>query len=89
MTENKMIVCRCEEVTYGKLIETSTTFNCTPRELKLRTRAGMGHCGGRTCRHMVDQIALRTSIRDVTEITLKYQSPIRPISFAQMGDVQK
>ena len=84
-----MIICRCEEVTYGELVETVEQYNCTARELKLRTRAGMGYCGGRTCRTAVDSIAQTTADRDVTQITLKYQPPIRPISFGNLGGADK
>ena len=89
MTENNMIICRCEEVTYGKLVETVEKYNCTSRELKLRTRAGMGYCGGRTCRTAVDSIAHAATERDITQITLKYQPPIRPISFGNLGGLDK
>ncbi|SFB14801.1 BFD-like [2Fe-2S] binding domain-containing protein [Lentibacillus halodurans] len=84
MTEN-MIICRCEEVTYKALVETANQYNCSARELKLRTRAGMGYCGGRTCRHMVDKMAADLTITKQTDITLKYQPPIRPISFGHLG----
>ncbi|MFJ7971874.1 (2Fe-2S)-binding protein [Psychrobacillus sp. NPDC096389] len=89
LMEKEMIICRCEEVTYGKLVDTVQKYNCTSRELKLRTRAGMGYCGGRTCRNMVDSIAHTSNERDVTQITLKYQPPIRPISFGDLGAVKR
>lgn len=89
MSEKDIIICRCEEVTYSDLKETAEKFQCTPRELKLRTRAGMGYCGGRTCRNAVDSIALESTERDETKITLKYQPPIRPISFGNLGEVIK
>ncbi|EMR06923.1 glycerol-3-phosphate dehydrogenase, anaerobic, A subunit [Bhargavaea cecembensis DSE10] len=85
MTDRDMIVCRCEEVTYGELTDTAEKFGCTSRELKLRTRAGMGYCGGRTCRSLVDAIALAATERDVTQITLKYQPPVRPVHFGDLG----
>ncbi|MCG7346137.1 (2Fe-2S)-binding protein [Sporosarcina sp. ACRSL] len=87
MAENKMVICRCEEVTYEELVKTAERYSCSPRELKLRTRAGMGYCGGRTCRNAVDSIALSSTERNVSEITLKYQPPIRPISFSKLGEV--
>ncbi len=37
-------VCRCEDVTYGRLTEFSSF-----REAKLQTRCGMGSCQGRIC----------------------------------------
>ncbi len=38
------IVCRCEDVTYGRLSEFDNS-----REAKLQTRCGMGSCQGRVC----------------------------------------
>lgn len=83
---SKLIICRCEEVTLSNLKETAQQYNCTARELKLRTRAGMGYCGGRTCRPAVDQI-----IYDILEekpqdnIPLKVQPPVRPVSLINLG----
>ncbi|WP_269409433.1 (2Fe-2S)-binding protein [Lentibacillus daqui] len=86
MKETDMVVCRCEEVTYEMLMETAKEYQCTARELKLRTRAGMGYCGGRTCRCMVDQIATSlTGEKNNKQVSLKYQPPIRPIHFGQLG----
>lgn len=88
MEDMDMIICRCEEVTYKELVETAKNYNCTARELKLRTRAGMGYCGGRTCRSMVDKAAnanLSPKTEKPTSVSLKYQPPIRPVSFADLG----
>jgi len=86
MAANEMIVCRCEEVTYEELIETAKDYNCSARELKLRTRAGMGYCGGRSCRSAVDKIAeTAKSEKNYSQVSLKYQAPIRPISFSDLG----
>ncbi|MED4014627.1 (2Fe-2S)-binding protein [Sutcliffiella cohnii] len=87
MKQNEnIIICRCEEVTYQELMETASTYQCSARELKLRTRAGMGYCGGRTCRIMVHQIANRVgSEQSVEKVSLKYQPPIRPVNFAELG----
>ncbi len=84
-----MIVCRCEEVSYEELLQTATKYNCSPRELKLRTRAGMGYCGGRTCRGMVDTVASTIKAQERTQISLKYQPPIRPITFGDLGRQDK
>lgn len=80
-----MIVCRCEAVTYKELSETADTYKCGARELKLRTRAGMGYCGGRTCRSLVNKCAHELTGEERKEITLKYQPPVRPIYFGNLG----
>ncbi|MFC4557721.1 (2Fe-2S)-binding protein [Virgibacillus kekensis] len=79
------MICRCEEVTYKELIETASEYGCSARELKLRTRAGMGYCGGRTCRALVDKVTRDLEKDNRSQITLKYQPPIRPISFGNLG----
>lgn len=81
-----LIICRCEEVSLKQLEETAEKFNCTPRELKLRTRAGMGFCGGRTCRPAVDKVvAEMTGQQPTDQIPLKVQPPVRPISLEDLG----
>lgn len=86
MTQLDMVICRCEEVSYQKLIDTVERYQCSSREAKLRTRAGMGFCGGRTCRHLIDSIVCDVT-KKIThdQIPLKYQPPIRPLSFEQLG----
>jgi NAD(P)H-nitrite reductase large subunit len=81
--KENLIVCRCEEVTYGQLQSTIAEYNCSARELKLRTRAGMGFCGGRTCRMMIDRMIESTN---PNEIPLKYQPPVRAITFGAVGE---
>ncbi|MGH3389746.1 MAG: (2Fe-2S)-binding protein, partial [Actinomadura sp.] len=44
------LVCRCEEVPYGRLAEAVRDLGATDlRAAKLVTRAGMGWCQGRIC----------------------------------------
>ncbi|WP_139822754.1 (2Fe-2S)-binding protein [Tuberibacillus sp. Marseille-P3662] len=85
MTEHELMVCRCEEVTFEEITETAYKHGCSARELKLRTRAGMGYCGGRTCRPLVDKITRDLEKKGQRNVTLKYQPPIRPISFGDLG----
>jgi NAD(P)H-nitrite reductase large subunit len=86
MVHEKMIICRCEEVTLGDLTKTIKQHLCSPRELKLRTRAGMGCCGGRTCRMLIDTIFEKYSGQPLPHhIPLKYQPPVRPVSFGDLG----
>jgi NAD(P)H-nitrite reductase large subunit len=84
---DSIIICRCEEVTYGQIQSTVEEHQCSARELKLRTRAGMGFCGGRMCRPSLDRI-IESVIpnTDSTTTHLKYQAPIRPITFGIAGE---
>lgn len=89
MNLQDFIICRCEEVSYQDLVNVVANFKCSSRETKLRTRAGMGYCGGRTCRHLINEIvANETDEKPFNQIPLKYQPPIRPISFGQLGGIK-
>lgn len=84
-TEN-MVICRCEEVTIKDLVDTAKKYQCSSRELKLRTRAAMGYCGGRTCRPLIDQLTQEISDQpSAQKHPLNYRPPIRPISFEDIG----
>lgn len=86
MESSQFIICRCEEVSLEQLQEVIRRYSCTSRELKLRTRAGMGYCGGRTCRLLIDQIVLEETNRPMPhDAPLKYQPPVRPTSFHTLG----
>ncbi|WP_433947810.1 (2Fe-2S)-binding protein [Bacillus tropicus] len=85
--KDQLIVCRCEEVTYGQIQSTIAEYKCSARELKLRTRAGMGFCGGRTCRMMIDLMIENANPGVTTNgIPLKYQPPVRAVTFGSVGE---
>lgn len=55
--EPETLVCRCEEVSYGRLCATShATDSHSLRSQKLTTRAGLGICQGRVCGRTVEEI---------------------------------
>lgn len=83
---DKMIICRCEEVSIKDIKDTASTYKCSAREVKLRTRAGMGYCGGRTCRPAVDAVLRGVTGGETSHtIPLKVQPPVRPVSLATLG----
>jgi NAD(P)H-nitrite reductase large subunit len=82
------VVCRCEEVTLSQLTTTLKQYGCSSRETKLRTRAGMGICGGRTCRPLIERLVSHAGGQETdVPIPLKAQSPVRPISFGDWGSL--
>lgn len=87
MMKGDFIVCRCEEVTMEKLAETIASYGCSSREAKLRTRAGMGICGGRTCRPFIERLVAWSGGREGDfPLPLKVQQPVRPLTFGNWGE---
>lgn len=84
------IICRCEEVTLGELEELAKKHHSSARELKLLSRAGMGFCGGRTCRQAVDRVLTNITKENPTDaLPLKVAPPVRPMSIVDLGGAAK
>lgn len=81
----RIVICRCEDVSLDEIADTARTYQCSAREVKLRTRAAMGYCAGRTCRPAVDAIVRETvGILDACDIPLKIQTPVRPVALFKL-----
>jgi len=81
MEDHDTIVCRCEEVTLGEVLDAIRHGARDADAVKRRTRAGMGLCQGKTCGRLVARvIACETgqSIADVRQSTPRH--PVRPVS---------
>jgi len=63
------VVCRCETVTEGEIVEAIRRGARTIDGVKYRTRAGMGRCQGGFCGPRVIQILARELNIPVTEVT--------------------
>ncbi len=79
MTDDDLIVCRCEEVTLGVLRRALSEGAATQHELKLCTRAGMGACQGRTCRPLTETLVAQAGRPSLGERPLNYRIPVRPV----------
>lgn len=65
------IVCRCEHISEGEIVEAIRRGARTLDGVKFRTRAGMGRCQGGFCSSRVLKILSRELDLPVTEITKK------------------
>jgi NAD(P)H-nitrite reductase large subunit len=54
--QDKVFLCRCEEVTQEEIEEAIRDGATTLTGIKKRTHAGMGLCQGRTCRRLIAQL---------------------------------
>jgi glycerol-3-phosphate dehydrogenase len=63
------VVCRCETVTEGEIVQAIQKGATTTDEAKFRTRAGMGRCQGGFCLPRVIEILSRELNVSRTEIT--------------------
>jgi len=77
---NDLIICRCEEVSRGQILEAIAEGAQTLVEIKWRTRAGMGLCQAKTCRRLVSQILAEQTGQPMAGISpATYRPPVRPV----------
>lgn len=86
LTEDTTI-CRCEEVSYGRLRDTLTaTGSRGLRAIKLSSRVGLGLCQGRICGRVVDQLITDDDSRPGTDDATIDRRPIAaPIRFGELA----
>lgn len=51
--DDNVIICHCEDVTWGEIRKALEDGYTTLDEIKRVTRAGMGRCQGNTCRRII------------------------------------
>lgn len=82
----KLIVCRCEEVTLDQLEHAYISGATTSRQLKMKTRATMGACQGRVCRHLVNFWLEKKDPHATQGVEqLSYRPPIRLVTFGELA----
>ena len=71
--DDHVIICRCQEITYGEIATTVTG-------VKKRVGSGMGICQGKYCEHLVAQIiSEKTGIPMSALLPDTKRTPVRPV----------
>ncbi|MEK9533193.1 MAG: NAD(P)/FAD-dependent oxidoreductase, partial [Alphaproteobacteria bacterium] len=87
---NNIIICRCEEVTAGKIREAVKIGCLGPNQLKAYSRCGMGNCQGRYCGNIV--VNLISQIVGQTPQETGYfriRQPIKPVTLSEIANFQE
>ncbi len=69
------IVCRCERVTAGEIRACIRAGFRDMNEIKIATRAGMGACGGKTCRALIARLFREEGVA-AEEVTDNVRRPL-------------
>ncbi|MFD1039630.1 (2Fe-2S)-binding protein [Virgibacillus byunsanensis] len=85
-----VVICRCEEVMLSEIITSIKNGTKSAKELKLRTRAGMGVCQGRICRLPLEQIVSYHTNKSIPpSSTLSFNNPVRPLTLSELAQNRK
>ncbi len=88
--DNDTIICRCEEVTKGEILEAIRDGCDSVIWIKRKTRAGMGLCQGRTCGHLVARILAEEKKWDLAKVLPDTRRPpVRPIPLGILEETEE
>jgi bacterioferritin-associated ferredoxin len=74
------ILCRCEEVLDSEIRQAIREGARSPTGIKVRTRAGMGLCQGKTCQRLVARILAEETGQSLAAIQpMTGRPPCRPV----------
>ena len=85
--DDDVLICRCEEVTAGKVRDAVSLGCLGPNQLKAFSRCGMGNCQGRYCGLTVVNLIAET--RGLSPADVGYyriRSPIKPITLEEIAN---
>ncbi len=83
---NDQLICRCEEVLESEIRQAIRDGARTLTGIKMRTRAGMGLCQGRTCQRLVTRILAEETGQKPAELEpITYRPPSRPMSLGALS----
>lgn len=83
---DETMVCRCEEVTAGRVREMARLGCQGPNQTKFFSRCGMGPCQGRMCGLVVTQILSRALGKEPQEVGAYHiRAPLKPIPLASIA----
>jgi len=78
--QDEIIICRCNEVSIKEIRESIKNGARTVRDVKRRTRAGMGLCQRRTCGKTVARIIANELKIPIEKVEMDTQRiPVRPV----------
>ncbi|MFM8767080.1 MAG: FAD-dependent oxidoreductase, partial [Rubrivivax sp.] len=82
------IVCRCEEVTAGRVREMARLGCQGPNQTKFFSRCGMGPCQGRVCGNVVTQLLASELGKTPDEVgAYRIRAPIKPVPLGALVDL--
>ena len=84
------ILCRCEEITLGEVLDGMDTTPGHVGSLKRATRVGMGRCQGRYCGPVAARLVARASGKPLEDFShFAPRVPIKPVAIASILAAQE
>ncbi len=87
---DKVIVCRCEEITAGDIRNLIAQGHDSPNQLKSISRCGMGSCQGRFCGLIVSEMMADTTQHPIEKVGyFRLRAPLKPLPLTELANMAK
>ena len=87
---DKILICRCEDLTEEEIIQAIDEGYTTLEELKCKLRLGMGPCQGRSCLSLARRILCQKTKKNAEEISMPpSRPPVIPVSLGTLASDEK
>ena len=87
---DKVLICRCEDLTEEEIEQAIDEGYQTLDELKCKLRLGMGPCQGRSCITLARRILCQKTDKKTEEILLPAsRPPVVPVSLGTLASDKK
>lgn len=87
MLDDQIIICRCENLTLGKLRKMLESGMTSMQEIKKECRCTMGPCQGRTCKELVAKEISRYTGQSMDTLDIPIsRAPIKPIPLGELAE---
>lgn len=83
------LICRCKEVTKKEIQELIDKGVTTLRGIKLRTRAGMGLCQGKTCSRLITKMLIKSGVKPSSINPPSVRPPLRALKLKEINTGDK
>lgn len=85
--KDDVVICRCEDVTYGEIAAAIDSGLTTTEEIKRVLRCGMGPCQGRTCSRLIARMIAERTGANVSDVGLPtVRPPTRPVEIGTLAE---
>lgn len=76
MNKEKIIICRCEDITLDQIHALLDRGYTSFEDLKRILRVGMGPCQGNTCGHLIQREISRYLKKPIDEVAIQKTRPL-------------
>jgi bacterioferritin-associated ferredoxin len=87
---DKILICRCEDLTQEEIEQAIDEGYTTLEELKCKLRLGMGPCQGRSCLSLARRILCQKTDKKTEEISMpSSRPPVVPVLLGTLASEDK